>query len=95
MIHEGRRDTEPPVSPEQCQVYSPDPWLFGAAPCPTHQLDDLVALLDQLVDLPQGVHLGVLQLLLLRVGVCDAGPIGGHRLFCLGDGRAGDETACG
>lgn len=35
------------------------------------------------MDLAQGVHLGVLQLLLLRVGIRHAGPVGGHGLFCL------------
>lgn len=73
----------------------PLPALGPAPASPTHRLDDLVTLFDHFVDLPQGVHLGVLQLLLLSIRICHAGAVRGHRLFSLRGGRARDGDSSG
>lgn len=52
-------------------------------PSQTHRLYDLVTLLDHLMELPKRCYFGVLQLLLLGVGICDAGPVCCHGFFSL------------
>lgn len=54
-----------------------------------HRLDGLVALPDDLLDLPQHCHLGVLQLLLLRLGVRHARAVRGHGFVRLRRGTEG------
>lgn len=53
----------------------------------THRLDGLVALPDDLLDLPERRHLGVLQPLLLRLSVRHARAVRGHGFLRLGWGQ--------
>lgn len=61
----------------------------GAGRARAHRLDGLVALPDDLLDLPQHCHLGVLQLLLLRLGVRHARAVRGHGFVRLRRGTEG------
>lgn len=73
----------------------PSPPGRGAGTPGAHRLDGLVALPDDLLDLPQHRHLGVLQFLLLRLGVGHTRPVGGHGFLCLAGVRGHTEPSAG
>lgn len=59
--------------------------------CCSHRTDGLVALLDDVLQLSQHCHLGVLQLQLLRGSIRYTGLVGGLGFICLHTRKADCE----